>query len=120
MTDPLQGLPPQVTAALERGNLIQAIKLLREQRPQLGLAEAKALIDALQKQGQVKVNVNTPVSTNVPHGSKPHTPPQAMPTPSMNPHETPGEMPRGGNGATFVAIIIGIVIVLVAANYFSR
>ncbi len=120
MTDPLQGLPPQVNAALQRGNLIQAIKLLREQRPQLGLAEAKALIEALQKQGPVKVNVKTHVTANVHHAGKPHAPPHAMPAPSMNPHETPGEMPRGGNGAAFVAIIIGIVIVLVAATYFSR
>jgi ribosomal protein L7/L12 len=43
MPDPV--LPPNVLAALGRGNKIDAIRLLRESRG-LGLAEAKALIDA--------------------------------------------------------------------------
>lgn len=39
-------LPPQVQAALERGQLIEAIKLLRESSG-LGLAEAKHLIESV-------------------------------------------------------------------------
>ena len=120
MDDPRTSLPPQVTEALQRGNLIEAIKYLREHKPQMGLAEAKALIEALQKQGGVKVNVKTNVTTNVRHASKPHSPPHATPSASMNPHATPGEVPRGGHGAALLAIIVGIVVVIIAATYFSR
>lgn len=129
MADPLQSLPPQVSAALERGNVIQAIKLLREHRPQMGLAEAKALIDALQKQANVKVIVKPNVSTSVHHASKPHSPaahaaahsaPHAPPRPSMDPYASPGEVPRGSHMAAFVAILIGVVIVIAAAAYFGK
>lgn len=121
MADPLYSLPPQVVAAFQRGNVIEAIKLLRQHRPQLGLAEAKALIEALQKQANVKVNVKTHVTTDVHHTSKPHGPhAHASPPPSMNPYATPGEVPRGGNAAAALAIVVGIVIVVVAATYFSR
>src|SRR5947207_10484099 len=103
MTDPLHDLPPQVAAAFQRGNLIEAIKILRKQRPQMGLAEAKALIEALQQQGQVKANVKTHVTTDVHHANKPHTPPaHAAPLPSMNPYATPGEVPRGSHSAALV------------------
>ena len=121
MADPLYSLPPPVVAAFQRGNVVEAIKLLRQHRPQLGLAEAKALVDALQKQGQARVNVKTQVTTSVHHDSKPHAPPHAPPDPAtMNPHVTPGEVPRGGNAAAGIAIIVGIIVVLIAATYFSR
>ncbi len=42
-----QELPPNVLAALQRGESIEAIKLLRSQR-NLGLKEAKELLDAHQ------------------------------------------------------------------------
>jgi len=122
MTDPLYSLPPPVVAAFQRGNVVEAIKLLRQHRPQLGLAEAKALVDALQKQGQARVNVKAQVTTSVHHDSKPHTPPAHAPLnpAAMNPHVTPGEVPRGGNAAAGIAIIVGIIVVVIAATYFSR
>lgn len=121
MADPLYSLPPQVVAAFQRGNVIEAIKLLRQHRPQLGLAEAKALIEALQKQANVKVDVKTHVTPGVHHASKPHGPQaHSTPTPSMSPHATPGEVPRGSNAAAALAIIVGIVIVAIAATYFTH
>jgi len=132
MADPLQNLPPQVTAALERGNLIHAIKLLREQRPQMGLAEAKALLEALQKQGNAKVIVKTNVSTSVQHAAKPHAAPvphapgpqghrqHADPPPSMDPHVSPGEVPRTSNSAAFFGVVVAIAAVIAAAAFFSR
>ena len=120
MADPVQSLPPQVSAALQRGNLIEAIKLLRQHRPQMGLVEAKALIDALQKQANVKVNVKTHVTTDVHHDSRPHTPPTAAPHASMNPFASPGEVPRGSNMAAFVGIVVALLVVVGAAVYFAR
>jgi len=126
MADPLQSLPPQVAAALQRGNVIEAIKLLRQQRPQMGLVEAKALIEALQKQGSAKVIVKPNVSTSVHHDSKPHGPAHSAPHPtpsaphhSMNPYVSPGEEPRTSHFAAVVAIAVALVIVIAAASYFA-
>lgn len=41
--------PPQVADALSHGNLIEAIKRLREANPQLGLKEAKDAVDTIVK-----------------------------------------------------------------------
>ena len=135
MAESLYNLPPQVVSALQRGNLVEAIKILRQHRPQMGLAEAKALIDALQKQANVKVNVKTNVTANVRQAAKPqaapmarastphahHAPnPHAGPAPSMDPHVSPGEVPRTSNTAAFVAVVVAIVVVIAAAEYFSR
>ena len=124
--DPRQNLPPQVADALAKGNLIAAIKYLREQKPNLGLAEAKALIEAIQRQqgGNAKVNVKAAVKTAAsgairPH-SPPHSPPHAPMTPSMDPHVSPGEMPRTSGSAGFAMLVIAIAVVIAAAVYFSR
>ena len=125
MADPVPpSIPPQVRAALERGNLIEAIKLMRQQMPQLGLAEAKALIEALQKQG-VKVNVQTHVKTTVgksPGATVMHHEHAPMPTglPHGTPGLSPGEVPRMSPSAGLVGAIIAVVAVIAAAIYFSR
>lgn len=125
MTDPVPpSIPPQVRAALESGNLIQAIKLMREQMPQLGLAEAKSLVDALQKQG-VKVNVKTTVRS-APHAQPAHvvaphhhaTMPDGLP--SAGPGLSPGEVPRTSASAALIFVAIAIFAVIAAAVYFSR
>ena len=128
--DPRQNLPPQVADAIAKGNLIAAIKYLREQKPNLGLAEAKALIEAIQRQqgGNVKMNVKTAVKAaaspgmhqHSPPQSPPHSPPHAAMTPSMDPHISPGEMPRTSSGAAFAVMVVAIVVVLAAAVYFGR
>ena len=102
MAEPLKNLPPAVAQALARGNLIEAIRLLRQQHPELGLAELKSLVEAMQRQG-VKVDVKTNVKASVSHasapGSSPHVPhphapmplpPELTPAPGLS----PGEMPR--------------------------
>ena len=128
MAEPVPpSIPPQVRAALESGNLIEAIKLMRQQMPQLGLAEAKALVDAMQRQG-VKVNVKTNVKTTV--RSAPHNQPAsaviphhhaAMPTgpATAGPGLSPGEMPRTSASAALIFVAIAIFAVIAAAVYFS-
>jgi hypothetical protein len=128
--DPRQNLPPQVADALAKGNLIAAIKYLREQKPNLGLAEAKALIEAIQRQqgGNVKMNIKTAVKAaaspgmhqHSPPQSPPHSPPHAAMTPSMDPHISPGEMPRTSGSAGFAMLVIAIAVVIAAAVYFGR
>ena len=132
--DPRQNLPPQVADALAKGNLIAAIKYLREQKPNLGLAEAKALIEAIQRQqgGNVKVNVKTNVKAGAhaamnPHStpqsaahSTPHSPSHAPAAPSMDPHVSPGEMPRTSGSAGFAMLVVAIAVVIAAAVYFGR
>jgi hypothetical protein len=128
--DPRQNLPPQVVDALAKGNFIAAIKYLRQHQPTLGLAEAKALVEAIQRQqgGNVKMNVKTAVKAAASQGmhqhsppqSPPHSPPHAAMTPSMDPHISPGEVPRTSSGAAFAMVVIAIVVVIAAAVYFGN
>jgi len=132
-TDPRQNLPPQVTAALAQGNLIAAIKYLREHKPQMGLAEAKALIEAIQRQqlggGDAQAKLKAALQAKqqasaqapLPAHTTPHVPHQvsAVPAVSMDPHVSPGEMPRTGSGTVFLGIVAAIVVVVVAAVYFG-
>jgi len=119
-----------VADALAKGNLVAAIKYLREQKPNLGLAEAKALIEAIQRQqgGNVKVNVKATAHTAMnPHStpqsaahSTPHSPSHAPATPSMDPHVSPGEMPRTSGSAGFAMLVVAIAVVIAAALYFGK
>jgi len=130
MSDPRQNLPPQVADALAKGNLVAAIKYLREQKPNLGLAEAKALIEAIQRQqgGNLKVNVKATAHAAMnPHStpqsaahSTPHSPSHAPAPPSMDPHVSPGEMPRASGSAGFAMLVVAIAVVFAAAIYFGR
>ena len=93
MSDARQNLPPQVADALAKGNLVAAIKYLREQKPNLGLAEAKALIEAIQRQQGANLKVNVKATAHAamnPHStpqsaahSTPHSPSHAPAAPSM-------------------------------------
>ena len=121
-------IPPKVIEAVQRGNLIEAIKYMRQHKPQLGLAEAKALIEAIQRQGGVpplvqKAQDKVAKVTAHAHGSPSvhaHHAPPPIPTSMMNPNLSPGEVPRGSSGASFALVIVAIVIVVAAAAYFSR
>ena len=131
--NPLHNLPYQVTAAIQQGNLIEAIKQLRQHKPQIGLAEAKALIEALQKQvpqaGNVKAAVKTQAKAAMktaaaksmaPHGPA-HShipPPEGMPPPGSN--LSMGEVPRTASGPAFLVLVVAIAIVVAAAVYFGR
>src|SRR5690242_9170055 len=98
-------IPPKVIEAVQRGNLIEAIKYMREHKPQLGLAEAKALIEAIQKQGSVpplvqkaQAKVAAKMNAHAPTIHAHHSPPP-IPHSMMNPNLSPGEVPRtGGTG----------------------
>ena len=79
-------LPASAAAALEQGNKVDAIRLLREHTG-LGLAEAKASIDAHSQRIVAERNVLSP-----------------------------GEVPRSGSGLLWLAasaIVIGIAVYLV-------
>ena len=122
MADP-HNIPPQVIQAVQRGNLIEAIKQLRQHKPQLGLAEAKALIEAIQRQANVPPLVQKAqarVEAKVHPHAPPHSPPHPIPTALMNPNLSPGEVPRTSGGAVFAGLAIAVVVVIVAATYFSR
>jgi hypothetical protein len=119
-------IPPKVIEAVQRGNLIEAIKYMRQHKPQLGLAEARALIEAIQRQGGVPAVVQK-AQAKVAAQANEHTPkihahhavpplPQSM----MDPNHSPGEVPRASSGAAFALVIVAIVIVLAAAAYFGR
>ena len=100
MADPQ--VPPEIATALEKGNLIGAIKLLR-QRKNIGLAEAKGMVEAMQRQaqargGDVKVNVKTTVRTV-------HTPTRPVGI-ERRPGLSPGEVPRGGGAPLIAAVVI--------------
>ena len=77
-----QVLPPEVLRALERGQLIEAIKLLRQTRG-LGLKEAKHVVDSHMGRGAPPHAANTHAAKT--HAAQPHEPmhaAQAHPPPS--------------------------------------
>ena len=117
MADPQ--VPPEIATALEKGNLIEAIKLLRQQK-NLGLAEAKGMVEALQKQakasgGNVKVNVKVKTAPTVRMAYKA----PAHVGPERRPGLSPGEQPRGGGFPAVVAVIALALVALAVAAYFS-
>ena len=132
--NPLHNLPYQVTAAIQQGNLVAAIKALREHKPNMGLAEAKALIEALQTQAQqggsnvrmaAKAQATAAVKTAAAKGMTPHVhapsqvpPPEGMPPPGSN--LSMGEVPRTASGPAFLILVVAIAIVISAAVYFNR
>jgi len=120
-------IPPQVIQAVQRGNLIEAIKFLRQHKPQLGLAEAKALIEAIQRQANVpplvqkaQARVEGAMHSHGSAHAPPHSPAHPIPSSMMNPHVSPGEVPRTGSGSVFAVMVIAIVVVLAAALYFGK
>lgn len=96
MTTTNGSLPPDVLEALEQGHTIEAIKRLRAATG-LGLKEAKDLIDA-HKRGRA------------------FTVPAAAP-PAAGPRLAPGEVPRSGNTALWLLVVI---VAAVAAYYVGR
>jgi len=115
--------PPEVLEALKQGNKIEAIKLLR-QSTKLGLAEAKAAVDMLDKmKGMVGA---AQAIANVAQGVRPS---QAQPLPAKaarpvsmqsapaqapprRPGMSPGEVPRDTSGAVGIAILVLVGLVV--------
>ncbi|MBI1891014.1 MAG: ribosomal protein L7/L12 [Burkholderiales bacterium] len=144
MSTPFNSLPPDVVDAIQRNNLIEAIKLLRKSTG-LGLKEAKDLIDAHQ-QGKPLPNANVRTAGGLPanvmealqrgdkigaikllrqqtglelkdakdavEGSSSGFPsgsaPDSLPTSNGL---APGEVPRSGKAFPWVAVLIGIALV---------
>jgi len=103
-------LPPEVAKAIAEGNLIEAMKLLRARYKGVGLAEARGLLEALQKQGQAK-----PAAAKV----NVHAHAKALPPmrPTFGPKLSPGEVPRGAGGAGS-AILLVLAALAIGAFYF--
>ena len=95
-------LPAQVLEALRRGNKIEAIKLLRE-ATQVGLAEAKGVIDAL----DARANPGRAPTASPPPAKKVVT--QAPPRRPRVDDLGPGEVPRTSLGPVVIAIVLAIV-----------
>ena len=87
-------LPPEVAKAIAEGNLIEAMKLLRARYQGIGLAEARGLLETLQKQGHAKAAA----------GNRAKAP--AFSRPGSAPGLSPGEVPRGGGGAGAAVLLI--------------
>ena len=95
-------LPPDVVEALRKGHKVEAIKRLRETN-KIGLAEAKALIDALEKAHVVAGKPGAPRSVaDVARGK----------------HLGPGEVPRSSSSGA--AAVVMIAIAALGAWYFLR
>ena len=75
-------LPPEVAAALQKGNVVEAIKLLRKTFD-LSLKEAKAAIDERSHVAQEKSSADAqpPRPRGMPMGSPPSPAPQQLPLP---------------------------------------
>ena len=124
MADLPKQLPPDVAAALSRGNVIEAIKLLRG-KYKIGLAEARGLLEALQKQAAAgaqatatKAKAQAKHAHHIPTGMKPglHHPHTAD-TLHIDPHLSPGEVPNTSSGALFAAVVIAVLFFLGVAFY---
>jgi hypothetical protein len=120
MADLPKQLPPDVAAALSRGNLIEAIKLLRG-KYNIGLAEAKALLESLQKQAQAGAAATTAARAKAHAGMNPmHAQHQHAVAIAPHPsHLSPGEMPRTSSSAFFAAVVVAVLFLAGAAIYFS-
>ncbi|HEX4331249.1 MAG TPA: ribosomal protein L7/L12 [Usitatibacter sp.] len=94
-------LSPEVVAALRGGNKIEAIRLIRE-KSGIGLAEAKAVVDAFEKvrgfAGGAGVSIRKKVAME-----RESAPQRAG--------LSPGEVPRSG-GAWKAAIVVAVLVVL--------
>jgi hypothetical protein len=92
-------VPPDVVDALRRGNKIEAIKRLREASG-LGLAEAKGVLDRLEGGAHAGQSAH-PTPTTF-HHAHPVQPGQSG--------LSPGEVPRGKEGAFAIGILIAAAV----------
>jgi hypothetical protein len=104
--------PPAVLEALKRGNKIEAIKLLR-QVTQMGLAETKALVDAIEAQ-KTAGGPGAPARTANPQPMRLRIPATHHYVPHSKSGLSPGEVPHSGGqfGWVFV-LLIGMAVVFV-------
>lgn len=104
-------LTQEAIAALRGGNKVEAIKLMRE-KSGIGLAEAKAVVEAFEKvsnmAGNAKVVMKKTVAAK--RGDPVHV---ASPRDGLS----PGEVPRtGGAWKAALAIVVAVVVALLWAK----
>jgi hypothetical protein len=115
-------LPPGVLEAVKAGNKVEAIRLLRE-ATNMGMAEAKALVDMLDKAkgvigiAQAVANVanggkpaRSAAAAAKPVGIRPAKVRHARPAhqPLRRPGLSPGEEPRASSSAAGVLVLVAI------------
>ena len=105
--------PPAVLEALKKGNKLEAIKLLRE-ASKTGLAEAKAMVEAVQavRAGDKPAARPAPVEGRRPVGATAvrHVPPMPGYVPHSKSGLSPGEVPRGGGELGWIVVaVVGLV-----------
>ena len=99
--------PPEVLAALKRGNKIEAVKLLR-QAAKVGLAEAKSAVDGLERaRASVPPKAAAPRSPASTHAYQSKA---AEPHLLRRPGLSPGEVPRESSGAGWIILLLGGVL----------
>jgi hypothetical protein len=103
----LRNIPPDVADALAKGRLIEAMRLLRG-RYNVGLAEAKALLEALQQQQRQRPNVDMNVKTSLRTVIKP-APVAGI---ARRPGLSPGEVPRGPGSGEIAAVVVLVLIAI--------
>ncbi|MBC8022636.1 MAG: hypothetical protein H7Y14_05930 [Burkholderiales bacterium] len=118
MADLPKQLPPDVAQALARGNLVEAIKLLRTKH-NIGLAEAKGLLDAIQNQAKAGAAAATAARSKAQATMHPmHAHQHEVALPPDPSHLSPGEMPRSSSGAVFAMVVVVIAFAIGVAMYF--
>jgi len=101
--NPNATLPKEAVEELKRGNTINAIKLIREATG-VGLAEAKTLVDLIQKELPDVGNRSLPAAT-----------PASI---RAGPHLAPGEVARGGSTGKWLALFAVAALLVIAALYY--
>jgi len=109
-------LPPVVLEALRRGDKLVAIKLLREMS-KMGLAEAKAMIDAIDAHQKAQGTAK-PSSAPTAHGGMQHTHAASQRRPRED-DIGPGEVPRSTPFAG-VAVMIAVAAIVLGVWLLSR
>jgi len=104
-------IPPQVLQALQSGNKIEAIKLLR-QAASMGLAEAKNMVDALDAAKARTAADTARQGATSPRGLPAHHKPAPVnPYLARRPGLSPGEMPRTGADFGWVMVLLAGLVV---------
>ncbi len=116
MTKPIPNLPPEAAAALAKGHLLEAVKILRAASP-MGLGEAKTVIE-----WHIRHNLARPQS----QASSPPRPvagPTGMKLHAVKHHPTvhapgrpglsPGEQSRTGGGGMPIVVMLAVAMGLV-------
>jgi hypothetical protein len=105
-------LPPDAAAALSTGNKIEAIKLVR-QSMNLGLAEAKAVVEAYESAAARSHAQTRADGTSDDMPIRGDAPRRAIaPGYVKRVGMSPGEVARGNNALQFVFFIVAIVVAI--------